>query len=262
LYREEAVAALMKGVTQYAIRQLKAHVAPPSPKHIILAYVPSTGEEQLLAEFDFFVFPLRLSRLAEYDAYGRQHRHNRKLAVDYVISSVDAAGRQFMDVKRRLSSISDKEPLFLPPQNFKVSATERIAGLFRRMSRQVAPWTERINRNRVVQATSEDLPRNIPRGARKMVLSDVRGLLFPHDRRQDGPVRELEEGSSHDERKLFMRASFRFGVPLENGYHHDVQYPGRGLTGQTFDCCREGSIALTCSHANIYPNDYVRPSEI
>ena len=58
-----------------------------------------------------------------------------------------------------------------------------------------------------------------------------------------------------------MRSVFRFGVPLINGYHHDVQFAGHALSGQTFECSREGFVQLNSNYANIYPNDFVRPSE-
>jgi hypothetical protein len=119
LYKEQTVSALMGAVAEYALRHLKVQAIPSTPRHIILAYVPADDEERLLSEFDFFVFPLRLARLADYDEHGRQHRHNRKVAEEYVVSLFETAVREFTEIKRRLSSVSDKEPLFLPPRNFE-----------------------------------------------------------------------------------------------------------------------------------------------
>jgi hypothetical protein len=261
LYKETTVSMLMNAVSGYAVRCLKAHVAPPPPKHIILAYVPAEDEERLLAEFDFFVFPVRLSRLADYDRHGRQCRHDRDLAEEYVVSSLETDLREFMEIKRRLSSACDREPLFLPPQNFKISESERMAEVFRGMVRQTASWADPFTRVRRVRVTSEDLPKFVRPGAQKAVLADVRGLLFPSDPSQHGLARELPKDSSPQDKKHLMRSLFRFGVRLNDGYHHDVQYAGRSLKGETFDCSRQGSVVLRCSYANVYPNDYVRPSK-
>lgn len=88
LYRERTVSALMNAAGGYTVKHLKPLVAPPTPRHIVLAYIPAPDEERLLAEFDFFVFPVRLTLLAEYDERGRQRRHDREFADDYVIGSL------------------------------------------------------------------------------------------------------------------------------------------------------------------------------
>ena len=167
-----------------------------------------------------------------------------------------------MDVKPRLSSPRDTELLFLPPRNFRVSQTERMSDIFSAMQRQTASWVGPIDRVQTVKITSGDLYKSIPAGANKEVLSDFRGLLFPHDPSYHGLQRELAEDCSHEERKRFMRSQFRFGVPLRDGFHHDVQFTSRRkLRGAEFDCSRRGLLQLSCSHANVYPNDYVRPAQ-
>jgi hypothetical protein len=225
-----------------------------------LAYVPAPDEERLLTEFDFFVFPVRLSRLAAYDENGRQYRHDRELAEEYVVASLTTALREFIEVKRRLSSISDREPLFLPPQNFRVSDSERVAGTFKSMVRQSTLWADPFTDIRRVSVTNQDLPNHVRPGAHKQVLADNRGLLFPSDPSRHGLERELPRDSSPQERKLFMRSRFRFGVRLDDGYHHDVQYLRRDLGGAIFECPRGGNRVLRSNYANVYPNDYVRAS--
>jgi hypothetical protein len=259
LYKQHTVAELMRAVSGYANRQLEAKTVPPTPAQILLAYVPASDEEQLLAEFDFFVFPVRLSRLAEYDERGRQYRHDRKVAEDYVVATLQTALISFVEVKRRLSSPSPREPLFLPPCNFKISNAERMADLFREMRQAKRPWGSPLPDIRTAKVTHEQI-RKIPAGKQMEVFSDFRSLLFPHDRSYHGLARELPFGCSHEVRKQFMRSSFRFGVPLIDGFHHDVQFGGRSLGGETFECSQKGSLQLSCSHANVYPNDFVRPS--
>lgn len=250
LYRAQTLTSLMRAVSEYADRQLKIESRPPSPKHILLAYVPAEDEESLLEAFEFVVFPVRLSRLAQYNDHGRQLRHDLDQVVPYVLSSLDTATHAFnLGIHRRLSTVNDKEPLFLPPENFRLSETEPVREVFRRMLRQQVSWSDPIT----------GLKRASHRGT-KTVFSDVRGLLFPHDPAFHGRTRDAALGSSDEERRLFMRSSFRFGVPLMPGYHHDVQFEGRNLGGAKFWCSRQGTLNLNCSHANIYPNDFVRVS--
>jgi hypothetical protein len=261
LYREQTVAALLRAVTEYAVRQSRAQKVPPTPTQILLAYVPAPDEESLLAEFDFFVFPVRLTRLAEYDDYGRQHRHDRRVAETYVVSSITNVLRDFVEVKRRLSSASLREPLFLPPRNFKVSQTQKMADIFKEFRQAARPWGSPITEISTAKVTHKDLPKHVFGSGHKEVLSDSRSLLFPHDLSNDGFTREIPSDSSDEERKRFMRSSYRFGVPLTNGYHHDVQFAGRDLGGAVFECPVNGTLTLNSTYANVYPNDYVRPSK-
>ena len=261
LYKVQTVTGLLRAASNYAVRQLKASTSAPTPTQILLAYVPATDEERLLAAFDFCVFPVRLTRLAEYDEHGRQYRHNHRTTEGYVVPSLQTALRSFTEVKRRLSSLSWREPLFLPPRNFKVSDKERVADIFMDMRRAKTPWGATLTNLRTTKVTHEQLPKHIEKGAHKEVFSDSRSLLFPHDLSNHGSVRELSPNCSDDDRKQFMRSSFRFGVPLLDGYHHDVQYAGRRLDGETFECSCEGIVRLYCAYANVYPSDFIRPSK-
>ena len=257
LYPPHTVVALTKAVTEFAIRQSSI----PAPRHILLAYVPSADEEELLTAFDFFVFPLRLNRLSEFDNFGRQYRHDLPTSEPYTIESIRTITPQFMELKRRLSCPSDKEPLFLPPRNFKVSTAESVADKFRAMRRLESAWSDPMHDIARVEVTKSELPKHVHTAAKKMVLADARGLLFPHDPSVHGVPRQLDESRDDFGRTNLMRASFRFGVPLCPGYHHDVQFCGRKLNGQQFDCERQGLIDLHCSYVNVYPNDYIRPSK-
>lgn len=260
LYKVQTVSGLLRAASEYSVKRIKASTEVPTPTQILLAYVPSADDERLLTEFDFFVFPVRLARLAEYDQYGRQYRHDLKVAEEYVAPSIETALRNFLEIKRRLSSPSWKEPLFLPPRNFKVSDDERMAAVFTEMRRAARPWGSSPSSIRTMRVTHEQLSAHLPPGVSKEVLCDSRSLLFPLDRSRHGLVRELDAGSSDEDRKQLMQASFRLGVPLIDGLHHDVQYGGRSLGGEVFECSRRGSIKLDSACANIYPNDFVRPS--
>lgn len=259
LYRPGTVESLLSAVSAFAERQRKAQPEVTVPSFILLAYVPSPDEEQLLKAFEYFVFPVRLSRLADYDARGRQMRHDLALAQEYVLSSLQIAFGEFREIKRRLSSPSDKEPLFLPPNNFRTLDEGRVAALFSGLVRQRLAWNDLVKTVKSTQVTNQDLPSKVARGATKTILQDARGLFFPRDLSFHGVPREIEQNSSVQERQLHMKSSFRFGVPLPDGFHHDAQFAGRDLASTVFECCKAGVIQPGGSHANIYPNDFVRP---
>lgn len=257
LYPVHTVHALIRAISEFSHRQSVL----PAPECILLAYVPADDDEVLLSAFDFFVFPIRLSRLSEFDEHGRQNRHNLTTCAPYTIASIGTMKGQFLEVKRRLSSPSDTEPLYLPPRNFSTSDSECIGDKFRSMRRQQLGWTDSTKDVTRVDVTDSELPKHVPPGTMKTVLADTRGLLFPRDRTEHAPARLIEEGAPNLERQDLLKTLFRFGVPLRTGYHHDVQLPGRKLTGQQFECSKKGSIQLRCSYANVYPNDFVRPSK-
>ena len=259
LYRVQTVSTIFKAVSEYSVKRRKATTGVLTPTQILLAYVPAADDERLLAEFDFFVFPVPLARLAEYDENGRQYRHDLKVACEYVAPSIENALRTFVEIKRRLSSLNWRESLFLPPRNFKVSDTERMVDILREMRRGARPWGPPLS-IQTTRVTHEQLPVRLPEGASKDVLRDCRGLLFPLDRGRHGPVRELNADCSDLDRKQFMQSSFRLGAPLVDGLHHDVQYGGRSLGGEVFECSRKGPIELSSAYANVYPDDFVRPS--
>jgi len=261
LYKTQTVSTLLRAVSEYSVRHLRPQIEVPSPTQILLAYVPAADEERLLAQFDFFVFPVRLTRLAEYDVNGRQHRHSPKVAEGYIAPMIETALRAFSEIKRRISNATWTEPLCLPPRNFKVSDTERIADIFREMRQSKRPWGSPLPEIRSMRVSHELLPANLREGASREVFADSRDLLFPPDNSHHGVVRELTAGCADAERKLFMQSAFRFGAPLRDGYHHDVQYGGRDLRGTMFECSRRGVIPLSCTYANVYPNDFVRPSK-
>ncbi len=256
LYRQSTVEALIRAVNSYAQRQKKAGEALAMPDHVILAYVPGGGEEYLLSEFEFFVFPIALRRLADFDHYGRQLRHDQRIAKDNVLSYLQDTGNEFSELKRKLSTPSEREPLILPPNNFAPTKSTRMANVFAELYRRRPLWNGAPNEIQTTKVSNAEL-RKLSPGVSKMVFKDSRGLLFPVDRSHHGRARQLPDDASIQQRKLFLRSCFRFGVRLTEGFHHDVQFPGRSLGGVQFECSDLGSIPVEGTHANVYPNDHV-----
>jgi len=90
---------------------------------------------------------------------------------------------------------------------------------------------------------------------------DERELAFPHA--SDGEFhawpRELSEDAEPKAYRAMLRTLYRFGGPLEPGFHHDVQrLHGRDLVAMPFPCSEAGAVTVTGTHANVYPNDFVR----
>jgi hypothetical protein len=119
LYSEKLVSGLLEAVSNYAVRQQNAQPSSVTPNQILLGCVPAADEEHLLQAFDFFVFPVRLIKLAEYDAScGQQYRHSQEFALEYLVKTLEAAIRSFGPLKARLSTPGSREPFFLPPVIF------------------------------------------------------------------------------------------------------------------------------------------------
>lgn len=133
----------------------------------------------------------------------------------------------------------------MPPRNFRVSDLERLSERFRGMVRQTTSWADPLPDIRRVKATSVELSKHVRPGARKDVLTDARGLLFPSAHARHALARELDADSAPRDKRHLMRSLFCFGVPLNDGYLHDVQYPGRGpsLRTQLSASCRTSVLA-------------------
>jgi hypothetical protein len=247
LYNDKVVYGLLEAVSSYAVRQQKRQPSLPTPKQILLAYVPSTDEERLLQAFDFFVFPVRLIKLAEYDVgRGRQFRHSQKFALDYIVQTLKGIIPIFEQLRSRLSTPGAREAFFLPPLNFHVSKESWVRERFLDI-RRTANWMQDLTSSVRIKRLGE-----------KQVLVDHRDLFFPVDRSAHGLARELLQNSSFDERRQFMQSNFRFGVRLlRDGLHHDVQYENKDLGGAIFQCCVQGTLSLDGTHANVYPDDRV-----
>jgi hypothetical protein len=60
-----------------------------------------------------------------------------------------------------------------------------------------------------------------------------------------------------------LRGAFRFGCPLDAGFHHDVQFEGaRGLDAVVLSCTQRGSVRSKSDYVNIYPNDIIRGKKL
>ena len=107
----------------------------------------------------------------------------------------------------------------------------------------------------------EQLPEFLDHQERQLIFRDARDVIFPCARANELHSRLPDVPPESDLTVLqnFLRSVYRFGTPLPDGFHHDAQLEwGRPFHNMSFDCSRNGPISVTGSHANLYPNDYVR----
>lgn len=271
LYPENLISILVQATAGFTIRRRVNGTEQQSvPSSIMLLYVPSVDDEFLLRRFDFAVFPIPLHELALRDATGRQFRHSEKALTETLRRAMDPAGpvRQNLHIiKERIARLSDAEPFLLPPRNFHLERDKRIASLFEAFRRGERQWADRIP-ELCPQSLKKDNFSRLEKNETRKVFIDYRKLIFlkAHSTAYDGATRETEEGKRYGppedpERDLLLKLKglYRFGAPLPNGFHHDVQREqGKTLEGVEFECARSGQVRGRASHANIYTNDFVR----
>ncbi len=258
LYTRAFVETCLRGMTEYAVRQSNIAGSGPAPASITLGYVPDESQEELLQAVDFSVFSMPLVGLQEYKA-GRQVRHDARACQEIVANSIEQTRPALGELTRRISSYSPRDPIFLPPLNFHLSSALRLADLFVEIRNGMRLWADRLPEAETVRAMKEDLPLHV-RGPHADVFQDDRGLFFPRDLSNHAMARQLDIDPALHQRISSLRSSYRFGIPLPAGFHHDVQFARRNLGGAQFDCTDRGQINLYCDYANVYPNDFVRPS--
>ena len=164
-------------------------------------------------------------------------------------------------VERRIESRKSHEPLLLPPSNFHIEA-QRVRHAFAELTRGTRAW-ENVMPEEISPETfdRERLPNFLNHQETQVIYKDTRNVVFPCCR-----AYEAHGGTEFDHNAELgglldiLRSTYRFGASLPAGFHHDAQFEkGRDFSATSFDCSREGRISVTATHANVYPNDLVRP---
>ena len=265
LYRQSTVQTLLSGAAQFAARRLKNRSDDQAvrPRRIVLLYVPSGDSPRLLDEFDFFVFPVPLRDLAVFDDSGRQRRHlpaacEQAIAKGMVVYEQELVGF----LQRTIESRKSSEPLLLPPSNFHLPG-ERLKQVFRELTRGTRTWRNAMPAAIEARMYNRDrLPEFLDHQERQMIYRDARGVVFPCARPTElHGAQEIDPTAKVSILRELLRGTYRFGTSLPQGFHHDAQFEdGRQFNQTRFDCSRHGELLVTASHANIYPNDFVRPA--
>lgn len=263
LYPNVLVSQLIALAGGFALRRRQnAPPRPPSPKSIMLIYVPSCDEERLLEAFDFAVMPAPATSLSAYGEGGKQLRHNADAAYRTLLDIVSPASlpmAALAEVSQRLRRLSDKEALLLPPLNFFLRDQRRIHALFLEFRRGQRPATDRFDELVPKLLNRDDIPRL---GAKSRTCQiDARNIAFlnAHPTAFHAMTRELD----HDDKAELisaLRTLYRFGAALDDGFHHDAQRAdGLPLKNISFECRKRGQHTLSAPYVNIYPDDFIRP---
>ncbi len=263
LYPEQLIDTLLRAVAGFALRRrTKGPARPPAPGSITLLYVPARDEERLLRAFDFAVLPAPLATLGTFSERGRMLRHEKEAVAAALEDALAEGGRArsaLNQVKQRTKRRAEADALLLPPVNFHLR-DDRLAATFRAFRSGQRPPDDRFAELQPHSLRRGDLPRLGPDEVRSVHV-DARGLAFlhAHDAAFHAVARELEEQAERPSQQRLLRRLYRFGGPLPDGFHHDVQRrDGQEMDKVTFDCAVNGPILVSGPHANVYPDDFVR----
>jgi len=264
LYRAAPVTSLLRATAEFSIRRLKnrSESQPPRPRRIALFYVPADDDQELLSEFDFFVFPVPLRDLAEFDEAGHQKRHDRVACEQASRAAFEVYTRELIgSLQSRIEMLRPSEPLLLPPANFHLPH-RKLQEVFCELSRRTRTWEDTMPDGVVPETFGhEQLPKFLGYQERQSIFRDARDVIFPCARSMERHWRlpDLQPESDLNELQGFLRSVYRFGTPLPDGFHHDAQLEwGQDFQGMPFNCSRKGPTPVTGSHVSVYPNDFVR----
>ena len=264
VYKKRTVEILLEGAARFAIRRLKNRSDDQSarPRRIVLFYVPAYDDEILLNAFEFIVFPVPLRDLARYDDHGKQMRHRRYACETAIKNGIDLYKRELVGVvEKRVESRKSHEPLLLPPGNFHIE-DKRVRHAFTELIRGTRAWENAMPEGINPEIFDrERLPEFLGHQETQTIYKDTRSIVFPSCRAYEAHgATEFDHNAKVEVLKDILQSTYRFGASLPPGFHHDAQFEGgRHFDATPFGCSRAGRIAVTASHANIYPNDYIRP---
>ena len=263
LYRQGTVDSLVRGSAEFAVRRLKNRSDDQSarPRRIALFYVPAPDDQRLLDAFDFFVFPIAMHDLAGFDHYGHQVRHNADACQAAIKTAFDAYNTRLLGlVQARIESRKSSEPLLLPPLNFQLPQSP-LRNVFCELTRGTRAWQNAIPDDIVARRFDKAmLPNFLDHHEHQMIFQDARDVVFPCARASElHGAQDIDRTAPVQELCNLLRSTYRFGVSLPQGFHHDAQFEGgRAFNKTPFTCSRNGAITVDGTHANIYLNDYVR----
>jgi hypothetical protein len=224
--------------------------------------VPATDDDLLLKAFDHFIYPVPLRELAEFDDFGRQKRHDRAACEQAVAAALKLYALELVTwIQPRIESRRSTEPLLLPPRNFHLPQ-QAIESFFLELTRRTRSWEDAAPVGAEPEIFEhEQLPDFLGHQERLAIFRDARNIIFPCARATQLHWRppELTPASELALFQDFLRSTYRFGAPLPDGFHHDAQLEwGNEFNHMLFECSREGRVEVSGSHANIYPNDFIR----
>jgi hypothetical protein len=262
LYPKAAREELARQATDFVVQRRARVPNPPTPRSIILLFVPAPDSEKLLEMFDFAVMPQPLVTLNLWDERGAQLRQTWSAVEEALNASLAASGPARMAlnlVTERLNRQADNEGLLLPPRTFTTNEGF-LADEFVAFRSGVRPWEDRLTHLGPAELTHQDIAR-IPEEKTRRSFVDARRIayLIAHPSAYHAEPRTKGEDADLVTLLNQLRTLYRFGAGLPPGLHHDAIYrDGSAFKRTPFQCSQAGHREVSAAYVNIYPDDFLR----
>ena len=246
-----------------AVQLIMREIQSSVPQRIVVPYVPSRNDQQLVSSLGVVCFlaplepdPNEIARSSNSIAW----RHDKAVVQKTVYRALGQAWRTTNGLK---AEITDKRicALSLPARNFYYPDRDStISDVYEEFAQHVQDPLSLKNTLLPSRFSRDQLPNKAFKSQQytDKFFQDCRGRVFPPDL-YHAPSR-IESGESvANGLPLAMRQRYRFGVMVRNGsLHYDVQFEiPRELKREPMCCAVEGDVWVTGSHANVGVNDFV-----
>ena len=244
----------------------------PTPRRILILYVPSRGVDLLIEKFGIACYLEPLVPMSSNRSFSNSlaWRHERKDTLDMVSDAIQRATIATNALKVEITDKS-RSALSLPPRNFYFPNRESL--VYRTYLSIARQETSTQELNDVLKTVKIDRDRLAAKalkstGNNNRLFRDLRGRIFPPnidhapnriaDASGNGIEREPERGGKSEILGV-LHQRYRFGVVARDGnLHYDVQYESpRRLSREPMYCVKRGNVLVTGSHANVGINDSI-----
>ena len=273
LYRQSTLTSIEEIIRASISRNSSS--SKPTPRRILILYVPSKDDQVLIARFGIacYLEPLVPPEAGASLRDRMDWRHEVTESLDIISDALRRASTETRLLQKMITD-NNRSALALPPRNFYFPDRESLIYESYLSVAQGKMSIENLNDALTTKRFTKDhLPAKALKGDhhRDRFFQDLRGRVFPPDIFH-APTRseELPESSGEanagsvdeDVRSRFMRVlhqRYRFGVVVRNGnLHYDVQYEiPKQLYNEPMYCADAGNVLVTGSHANVGVNDVI-----
>ena len=270
LYRDSTLTSIQELVGSSVAKGSSG--AMPTPRRILVLYVPSRDADLLIVRFGIACYLERLVPSGPESGFGEDiaWRHKESDALDIVSQALQRATVATNALKLEITD-KGRSPFALPARNFyfpdKDSPIYETYLGFVRGEVSIERFNETLTTKRF---SSDQLPAKALKGNHHAdrFFQDVRGRVFPPDG-YHAPSRYAETSSRINAGELevdgqpdilqVLHQRYRFGVIVRDGnLHYDVQYEmPKKLRDEPMYCATMGNVVVTGSHANVGVNDVV-----
>lgn len=244
----------------------------PTPRRIMILYVPAGGTELLIENFGISCYLEPLGSLATDSNLANPitWRHEKADSLSQVTEAIQRATIATDELKREITD-KGRSALALPPQNFYFPDRESpIYETYLAIAGREEQYHNLTKSLKTVTVDRDKLAAKSLRSTRNnnRVFIDSRNRIFPAvidhaPNRSLGSSDEDNTGVFEQLKKSevinLLHQRYRFGVVARDGnLHYDVQYENpRQLQREPMYCAKAGSILVTGSHANVGINDVI-----